>query len=243
MDAKVWDDYWSDQQDRTWEVNQPQATILQRIGIDRRRILEVGVGSGTTSSYLAENGASVTGIDISLPALRNAQRRGATFAIVGGDCCALPFADSSFDVVLHQGVLEHFRDPLPILREQRRVLKDGGSLLVDVPQRYQLYTLMKRRRIRDGTWPFGWETEYSYLELKRLLKDMGFQIRGYYGNGYYPEWFRLLRVAHTVGKSRFGRPIMPRTIGERYDRLWRRLELSLPACFLLVSIGIWGEKR
>jgi hypothetical protein len=140
-------------------------------------------------------------------------------------------------------VLEHFEEPRSLLLEQRRVLKDGGALLVVGPQRYQLYTLMKRRRMRDGTWPFGWETEYSYFELKRLLEDVGFEIRGHYANGYYPEWFRLARGAHTVGKSRFGRPIMPKRIGELYDRIWRRLELSLPACFLLVSIGLWGEKR
>jgi len=242
MASKVWDDYWSHLEDRRWELNRPQARILQRIGIEGKRILEIGFGSGTTSSYLAENGASVVGIDISLPALRNAKGRGATFAILCADGRALPFPDSSFDIVFHQGVLEHFRDPLPLLKEQGRVLRKGGALVVDVPQKYQLYTLMKRKKMREGTWPFGWETEYSYFQLKKLLEILGFKVRGHYANGYHPEWFRLLRIAHTIGQRRFGRPVMPNAVGRVYDWLWQQLELSLPACFFLVAVGVWGEK-
>jgi SAM-dependent methyltransferase len=241
VDAKVWNNYWGQHRDTRWELNRPQATILERIGFKGKSVLEVGVGSGTTSRYLAARGAATVGIDISPSAIQLIKRESSVIDLVCADARALPFSDCSFDVVFHQGVLEHFKEPFPLLLEQRRVLKEGGALLVDVPQRYQLYTLMKRKRMRDGTWPFGWETEYSYLELKRLLEDLGFGIRGHYAN--YPEWFRLARMAHTIGRRRFGRPVMPKKIGDLYDRLWQRLELSLPACFFLVSVGLWGEKR
>ncbi len=44
---------------------------------------------------------------------------------------ALPFADSTFDAVLSEAVLEHVRDPGAYLSELRRVLKPGGLVSLD----------------------------------------------------------------------------------------------------------------
>jgi len=62
---------------------------------------------------------------------------------VCADACRMPFREGAFDLVFHQGLMEHFRDPAPLLRENARVLKRGGHLLVDVPQRFHVYTLAK----------------------------------------------------------------------------------------------------
>ena len=50
---------------------------------------------------------------------------------VAGDALRLPFADSSFDAVISQAVLEHVTDPFAYAREVLRVLKPGGKVLVD----------------------------------------------------------------------------------------------------------------
>ena len=82
---------------------------------------------------------------------------------VGGNAFSLPFPDASFDLVFHQGLLEHFRqkEANNLLKENIRVLKSGGLLLVDVPQRYHIYTVMKHILIALDKWFAGWEREFS----------------------------------------------------------------------------------
>jgi len=59
------------------------------------------------------------------------------------DMQALPYAEASWDVVLHSDVLEHVPDPLSGLRECHRVLAPGGVLLYTVPI---VYGRMSRTR-------------------------------------------------------------------------------------------------
>jgi SAM-dependent methyltransferase len=49
------------------------------------------------------------------------------------DMTAMPYADESFDVVVHSDVLEHVPDPEQGLRECARVLRPGGRMIFSVP--------------------------------------------------------------------------------------------------------------
>jgi ubiquinone/menaquinone biosynthesis C-methylase UbiE len=48
---------------------------------------------------------------------------------------ALPYADDTFDIINFTDILEHLFDPLRGLREANRVLKKGGYLMIDTPNR------------------------------------------------------------------------------------------------------------
>lgn len=58
---------------------------------------------------------------------------------VGDIAVGLPYDDNSFLAVVIADVLEHLEDPLAMLREIRRVLVPGGTLVVSTPLRTSLF--------------------------------------------------------------------------------------------------------
>jgi SAM-dependent methyltransferase len=81
---------------------------------------------------------------------------------VVGDLAAIPFRDQSFDAVINVVVLEHTRQPHQVVREMGRVLRNGGRMLIVVPQEWGMHQLPHDyfRFTRPG--------------LEMLLRDAGF---------------------------------------------------------------------
>ena len=95
-----------------------------------KRVLEVGCGRGSLSCYFSNAGYDCMLLDISEGAIDIAQEifktnsLKATFKV--GDVNTLPFEKKSFDVVFSIGLLEHLEDIEAPIKEQIRVLDDGG---------------------------------------------------------------------------------------------------------------------
>ncbi|MDR2187415.1 MAG: class I SAM-dependent methyltransferase [Azonexus sp.] len=49
------------------------------------------------------------------------------------DLMSMPFADQSFDLVVHSDVLEHIESPLQALQESKRILRPGGATIFTAP--------------------------------------------------------------------------------------------------------------
>ncbi len=213
------------------------------------KVLEVGAGSGRDSLELAAHGARPFVLDYTLEALRIVQRlarrSGTAVDLVCADCTQMPFRDRAFDVVFHQGLMEHFRDPSPLLHENRRVLVDAGHVLVDVPQRFHLYTAMKHVLIALNRWFAGWETEYSIGELEGLVEHHGFRILHRYGDWMVPGLgYRSVRYA--LRKIGISLPLYPPElagIGSASAAFRRWFRPRRLAFYTFLVIGTIGEKR
>jgi len=107
-----------------WVLDQLQ----RRLGPGPKALLDVGCGAGFLTNALAQAGHRVVGVDLSESSLEVARRFDATKSVVyeQGDAYALPFSDSSFDVVTSMDFLEHVEDPGRVVAEIARVLRPGG---------------------------------------------------------------------------------------------------------------------
>ena len=114
------------------------------IGLSGKRILEIGCGTGSSTVALAEQGATVTGIDIDAGALQVAQDRLKAYGLKA-DCRALnademvqTFGQDAFDAVVFFACLEHMtiKERINSLRNAWAMLPVGGHLaIVETPNR------------------------------------------------------------------------------------------------------------
>ncbi len=158
----------------------------------RRRLLEIGCGSGGISHYFATHPQLAFDVD----AVDVTDSRGVTdaFRFHRVESTALPFPNGEFDVVLSNHVIEHVgehADQLHHLREIRRVLRDDGTCYLAVPNRWML--VEPHYRLAFLSWlpvsmrsiylrMFGKGEFYDCLplsmgELEAMLKDAGFAYR------------------------------------------------------------------
>ncbi len=143
-------------------------------GYRGKKLLEVGCGIGTDLVRFAKGGAVATGVDLSGTALELA-RQNARHAGVGIDLKlangeALPFEDSSFDVVYCHGVLQYTADPRVMAEECRRVLKPEGEAIFMVYNRVSwLNALSKLMRVELEHGDAPVLRKYSISEYRELL--------------------------------------------------------------------------
>jgi ubiquinone/menaquinone biosynthesis C-methylase UbiE len=179
----------------------------QLANINGSRILEVGCGKGNELLQLAKDDASCFGLDFSEAALSlvrsRLEKEAARLVLVCGDARDLPCKSNSFDMIFSQGVLEHFTEPEILLLEQHRAVRSGGIVVVEVPNKWTLYTIYKHVLMRLHRWPPGWETQYSPSELKTLMNNCGFEIVDCVGWDSIP--FKVYRKL----KKFFGMPEKP----------------------------------
>ena len=117
-----------------------QGTDLLRLtDLSRRlgapRALDLGCGAGHAAFAMAAAGAEVTAYDLSTEMLAvvegEALRRGfSDLHTRRGPAEHLPFADATFDLVATRFSAHHWSDVATAMQEIRRVLKEGGTLVV-----------------------------------------------------------------------------------------------------------------
>ena len=162
------------------------------------KILDLGCGNGRYYRAAKETGADYIGVDNSDKLIKLAQGKYPGVEFQTADAFNLPFPDNYFDKVYSIAVLHHipskeFRSQF--LQESKRVLKQGGLLILTVWKFYNKkeiflsfkYTILKllgksKLDFKDILEPWGKTLEryyhwFSKRELKNLVKREGFKIK------------------------------------------------------------------
>jgi len=219
------------------------------------RTLEVGCGTALDSCLLAKAhpGLCFYACDLSEKAVQvartNAEALDACVLTFAGDLTALPFADGEFDLLFSQGVLEHFTDPAPAMREQVRVLRRGGALVVDVPQKFNVYTMRKHQAMREKLWPWGWETEYSAAELKAWAPRYGLEVAGAVGYQHGKLLDRLFVHPHRSVRRLLARRdgngaskgYRPGALARQWEAMWDGLDARVGP-YLAINVAVAFRK-
>jgi SAM-dependent methyltransferase len=235
-----WESYWKGHAnlDETYSTGGRLAREVLADGEVRGRVvLEVGAGSGRDTLELVRAGAIGVVLDYSPASLelvaKQARAQGLAVHLVRADALAMPFREGAIDVVHHQGLLEHFRDPMPLLRENARVTRRGGRVVVDVPQTFHLYTVMKNILILFNVWFAGWETQFTPGQLERLLAASGLRVRRTYGDWMVPGLaYRVFREVIKRG-LRVTLPLEPGLL-----RWWWRGTAGLRGALARTRLGL-----
>jgi ubiquinone/menaquinone biosynthesis C-methylase UbiE len=95
-------------------------------------VLDAGCGTGVFTMDILASGSRVVGLDISLPMLKQAEKKlkGLPFEIVLANMLNLPFPEDSFDKAVSLAALEFIGEAKQAVAELFRVTKKGGTIVV-----------------------------------------------------------------------------------------------------------------
>ncbi|MEO0129452.1 MAG: class I SAM-dependent methyltransferase [candidate division WOR-3 bacterium] len=247
----LWDRFWSQKQPEA--IYPPVTDIVQElvhfINPENKIILEPGAGTGRDGIRLARFGANVFLLDYSEKSLqlaKNYLKNGESrVQMIMADALNTPFKNETFDVVFHQGLLEHFKNPSPLIKENYRILKKDGLLIVDVPQTFHIYTLIKNILILLKLWFAGWERQFTIGSLGNLLKSHNLEPIHYYGDWSRPGIiYKIIR--EVLLRLKINLPMYPNYFGrltKKFYEIQNSLKKKKIFLYTVLSIGIIARKK
>lgn len=198
------------------------ATLLQRLRLpSHAEILEAGCGTGGNLAMLNQFGR-VSALEPDMDALTHAMHKAHVNLRQGSLPDAIPFAPTSFDLVVALDVLEHVEQDEAALKSLHRMLKPGGQLVITVPAYQWLWsahdTVHHHKR------------RYTRYALKKKIKAAGFTLShaGYINLILFPL-VAMLRLCERAGWRTGGQD-------DRMPPAW--LNALLTSCFSVERLWV-----
>ncbi len=112
--------------------NRPWKEVTEFLENCEGSLLDMGCGNGRHLMEAVERGLEVYGVDASIELLRICEQKiKEKVELVRADVKSLPFEDGSFDNIIYIATIHHLKEGrVRSLKKARRVLKDGGEILV-----------------------------------------------------------------------------------------------------------------
>lgn len=154
--------------------------MIELVG-SNKSVLDVGCSSGYLAKVLNAFGNTVTGVEYDPAAAEAARAVMDRVEVADLDHADLTeiFGDTRFEVIVFGDVLEHLRDPLPVLRQARALLAPGGYIVISIPNishgDVRMSLLLGRfRYVNLGLLDVTHLRFFTRASLQELLADAGF---------------------------------------------------------------------
>jgi len=176
-EAEIYDDYYAKKAGKHFIKRKLETALYFRKIKNRQELLEVGSATGIFSFEYAKLGVNLVAIDLSPKNIKLAKNKNKQqceridFRV--GDVEKLDFNNAIFDGVISFSTLRYVPNLKKALLEINRVLKPGGYIILDFPNRncpwFKLLKkpLLRREHIHDNT--------YTENELIKFLLKVGFK--------------------------------------------------------------------
>lgn len=169
--------YDQDRFDNTYGqfIDKQERKILEKLLSKREdlTIVDLACGSGRFLNF------ATIGIDTSEKMIEVAQQKFSDKQLFVADGENLPLKDNSVDVIFSFHLFMHLNDEkiAGILTECKRVLKENGSIIFDIPSKKRRNLLNKKRE--------GWHGSHSF-NLKEIKSFNNFKIKRSFGILMFP---------------------------------------------------------
>lgn len=202
------------------------------------KVLDAGCGHGEYTIYALKEKARVWAFDFSkemvsytAESIKKYELQAEEISI--GSVANIPYSDEVFDQVFCLAVLDHLcvEDRKSAISECKRVLKRGGKLVIDVPNRFAVhwrlvFLVMRLFRL----YPKGEIHFFTPFEITKILEENGFQKTKSLGLTFLPPFSGI----YTTDLRRI--TFLPEIIIKLLDNLYLMIEITFRRIPFLKSV-------
>lgn len=219
-------DYLADKEPMYYAVREILGTTNKNA-----KILEVGSGLGYLTYAITKKGYDITGLDISVDAVKRAKNQFGAHYVCGDVYKYALDNPATFDVVILTEVIEHLPDPVNFCNSLISLLKPGGKLIITTPNK-SAYPQQEYWNTELPPVHLTWFSEESFKTIsKQKNLDLLFFDFTRFNNKHldipgfrYYEWY-MKRHKRVPTLSKDGKVLQPKTLID--DTLIEKIKTDL----------------
>jgi len=156
-----------------------------------KKILDIACGTGRFTADMSKQGGDVIGADAAENMLKIARRKNPHIKFEKADIFKLKYKSKSFDVVTGFKVIMHLHEYEKALKEMKRVVKDDGFIVFEIPNKVSIWSVLmgiRKKVLYEETHEHYVEKpDFTYDSIKGDLMLIGLKIEKEKGMTYIPE--------------------------------------------------------